>query len=150
MTGTDKTTADASPALAGGCGSRLTGSPEDVSAITERSTSGSPTGVTTEAPALPIAAKVGAHSCQHCEFSCRTKMGLSQHLRVKHPLEHQKRLKTDDNLKRVGYSLAELHLLAEAEVGLPQPTRFVNIALADLGIVDRTSEQIRQMRKRSD
>ena len=72
---------------------------------------------------------------------------LSQHLRAKH--QYQKRLETSDSLQRAGYALAELHLLAEAEVGLLQPTRFVDMALADLGIVDRMRQWIRQIWKRS-
>ena len=85
--------------------------------------------------------------CEHCNAEFGSQRELSQHLRIKHPNEYQTKLAADDRVKRRGYELAEIRLLAEAEVDLPQSTKFVNIALHDLGVVDRTMEQIRQIRK---
>ena len=68
-------------------------------------------------------------------------------MRVKHPKEYQTKLAADDCVKRRGYELAELRLLAEMEVDLPQSTKFVNIALHDLGVIDQTREQICQIWK---
>ena len=94
LTGVERTAVDGSPALAGGFGSRGTGSTENVSVKTERRTSENPAGM--PVAGLPVAAKastkLGANRCEHCEFAWETKMGISQHLRVKYPLEYQKRL----------------------------------------------------------
>ena len=58
------------------------------------------------------------------------------------------RLKVEDNRKRKGYEDAKLITLAEAEVDLPPDTGYINKAVAAaLGRIERTSEQIRQMRK---
>ena len=55
----------------------------------------------------------------------------------------------EDNRKRKGYEEAELVILVEAEVELPPDTRYINEALAALKVIEQTSEQIRQMRKRA-
>ena len=59
------------------------------------------------------------------------------------------RLKVEDNRKRKEYEVAELITLAEAEVDLPPDNGYINKALAALGRIEWTSEQIRQMRKRA-
>ena len=75
--------------------------------------------------------------------------GACQFMRAKHPKEFHMQLKVKDNRKRKGYVDAELITLAQVEVDLPSDTRYINKALAVLGRIERTSEQIRQMRKRA-
>ena len=70
-------------------------------------------------------------------------------MRARHPEEFRMRLKVEDDRKQKGYKDAELITLAEAEVDLPPDTGYINKALAALGRIERTSEQIRQMRKRA-
>ena len=89
----------------------------------------------------------GTKKCGFCEFSCESDRGLTQHQRTRHPEEHHKMLAAKDKVKRRGYENAELMILAETECKLPESTRFVNKALAEAGIVERSSEQIRQIRK---
>jgi len=96
---------------------------------------------------IPLFNMVTRKRCEQCDAEFDSQRGLSQHQRVRHPKSYQTKLAADDRKKRKGYEQAELMLLAEAEVDVPQSTRFVNIALDELGIVDRTREQIRQIRK---
>ena len=56
-------------------------------------------------------------------------------------------LAAKDKEKRRGYENAELMIFAETECKLLESTKFVNKALAEAGIVERSSEQIRQIRK---
>ena len=70
-------------------------------------------------------------------------------MRAMHSEEFHMRLKVEDNRKRKAYKNAELITFAEAEVDLPPDTRYINKALAALGRIEQTSEQIRQMRKRA-
>ena len=89
----------------------------------------------------PLVEISGKKRCEHGNAEFGSQRGLSQHLRVKHSNEYyQTKLAADDRVKRRDYEIAELRLLAEAEVDLPQSTKFVNIALHDLGVVDRTKE----------
>ena len=85
--------------------------------------------------------------CELCTLGYDFQSRLSQHMRARHPEEFHMRLKVEDNRKQKGYEDAELITLAEAEVNLPPDTGYVNKALAVLGRIERTSEQIRQMRK---
>ena len=68
---------------------------------------------------------------------------------ARHPEEFYMRLKVEDNRKRKGYKDAELSTRAEAKVDLPPDTGYIDKALAALGRIKRTNEQIRQMRKRA-
>ena len=70
-------------------------------------------------------------------------------MRAKHPKKFHMRINVENNHKRKRYEDAELITLAEAEVDLPPDTGYINKALAALGRIKRTSEQIRQMRKRA-
>ena len=85
--------------------------------------------------AEPLVEISGKKRCEHCNAEFGSQRGLSQHLRVKHSNEYQIKLAADDRVKRRGYELAELRLLAEAEVDLPQSTKFVNIAQNDLSLL---------------
>ena len=87
-------------------------------------------------------------TCDLCRFACASRRGLSQHQRHRHPVEYQRRLASHKpQPKRRSYERAEIALLARAEVELPLSTRFVNLALRDLDLVERTAEQIKKMRR---
>ena len=87
--------------------------------------------------------------CELCSSGYDSQRGLSQHMKAKHPEEFYRRLEVEDNRKRRGYEDAELVILVEAEVELPPATRYINKALAALKVIERKSEQIRQMRKQA-
>ena len=87
--------------------------------------------------------------CELCTSGYDSQRGLSQHMKARHSKEFHRRLEVEDNRKRKEYEKAELVILAEAEVDLPPDTRYINKALAALRVIERTSEQVCQMRKRA-
>ena len=89
------------------------------------------------------------YQCGSCSVSFSSKRGPSLHQKARHPSLYleQHETRNHEECKRKNYEKAELILLAQPEIELDESCRFPNKNLADAGIVTRTAEQIRQIRK---
>ena len=85
-------------------------------------------------------------SCEWCDFSCATKIGLGVHKRSKHPADFEST--KDITRVKLQWSDEELAVLASAEAQLPEGTRFVNQALLPM-FPDRSLEAIKGARNKN-
>ena len=89
------------------------------------------------------------NQCGPCSASFSSKHGLILHQKARHPslIFDQLEARNREGCRGRTYEQAELVLLAQAELKLHEACCLPNKTLADAGIVARTAEQIRQIRK---
>lgn len=73
--------------------------------------------------------------------------GMHLHQRSQHPSSYHEMLEAKDVAKRKAYTSDEINLIAMAECRLREKPRLINVYLAGLGLVERSADQIRAIRK---